>query len=270
MWNRKNFLIFALLLNCSYFIGTSILAARYVSSQNQRHLNYFVEAGSQAIIDKYILDIHHRNAFTNEFKGLDFVNEIRNWAALNNITNVVELEAKIATSWVGSREEVPFNRTQLKFIEDVGFYKNENYLNFAYFLLSNEKQFFITQQFDDSELLLRLDTFGIQMTIVEREGSETPRVLYTTLPKDIAEELTQKINFNAPQSSPGTATLSKEAYVFNTIQLIPHGPLAQRMLFTKKIGSYKLLTIDEVLIFIWTLFCVSIALNVALFKFTDR
>jgi hypothetical protein len=268
MWNRKKFLIFAVFLNCIYFVGTSILVTRHVSNHNNSHMLLWVKSSSRAVVDKIILDIHHRNAIANEFKQLDFVNEIRDWASINNITNVVQLEEKITRNWVGSREKIPFNKTQLKSMEDVGFYKNENYLNFNYFLKANEKRFFITQQFDDIELLLYLDAYGMQMTIVESEGENTGLVLYSTLPKMTANELLQKTPLNKTQTTPERVTLAKETYIMQMVDLISHAPLRQKILFTKKVRSYELVSKIDILIYIWTFFCISIVLNIALFKFT--
>jgi hypothetical protein len=269
MWNRKNFLIFALFINCVYFIGTAILITRFMGQHDQNQMNHWIRAGSQAVVDKIILDIRHRNEIAHDLERFD-PNDIRGWASTNSITNLVELNENTATNFVGSREKVPFNRTQLKDMEDVGFYKNEDSLNFSYFLRVKEKQFFFTQKIEETDFLPILDAYEMQMTIIEIDSENSAFTLYTTLAKDTAHELLQKTDFNLRRSSPEDIILSKDSYVLNSIDLIPHGPLKQRLHFTKKRNSYQLFKIGDVLIFIWTLFCVSIVLNVVLFKFSDR
>ena len=270
MWNRKKFLILIVFLNCIYFVGTSFLVTRHINNHNQSHLNRWIEAGSRAVLDILLLDINDRKVFAEEFKAMDLEKEIKDWAAAKNILNVVELTKKTAKSWVGLREKVPFDRKQIKYMEDVGFYKDPNYLNFNYFLDVDGRQFFITQQVDDMDLLLYLEVYGMGVTILEIDADKNAHTLFTTLPKHIADELMQKTSHDNPGSLPESKTLAKEIYMIKTVDLIPHSPLKQKMLFTKKMSSYELLKIVYVLVFIWTFFCISIALNVVLFKYADR
>ncbi len=252
-----------------YFVGTSVLVSRHINKHNQFQSNRWIEAGSRAVLDKLLLDSKHRESFSPELQNLHSKEDFKRWASEENITNVVELEEESATSWVGSREGVPFRRTHLKFLDDVGFYKNANYLNFNYFLKVDSRQFLITQQIDDVDLSVYLDAYGMEVAIVESDGENSVHLLYTTLPKTVTDDLAQKISFDEQRLLPESMTLAKEIYMVKTVDLIPHGPLQQKIVFTKKMSSYELLKIQDVLIFIWTFFCISIALNVVLFKYAD-
>lgn len=270
MWNRKKFLIFAVFLNCIYFVGTSFLVTRYISKYNQSFLIDWVESGSQAVLKKIILDSKERKNITDQLAHLDFAIKIDDWAKQNKILNLVELKDETVKNWVGLRTKVPFDRKQLQNSDDIGFYKNADYLNFNYLLNLKERQFFATQQINPSDLTLYFEVYGMGITIVESEGENTALTLFTTLPQNIASELLQKTSFGKPQTKPEHITLAKESYMVQMVDLILHAPLRQKILFTKKMNSYKLLKIEDVLIFIWTFFCISIVLNVVFFKYADR
>jgi hypothetical protein len=266
MWNRKKFLIFALFLNCIYFIGTSVFVTRYVSKFNRSYLIQWVESGSQAVLDKITLDSDEREVLADELVNLDFGTKIKDWAHAKNITNLIEIKDETTKNWVGSRTEFPFNRNHLQNFDDIGFYNGSKHLNFNYLLQVKDKQFFATQQIDPVDLALYFEVYGMELTIVESDGENSAFILYTTLQKNTAHELLQKTPFDERQTMPEHMTLEKNSYVVQIVDLIPHGPLKQKIFFTKRIDSYKLLRVSDVLVFIWTFFCVSIALNVVLFR----
>lgn len=269
MWNRKKFLILALFLNCIYFIGTSIIVTRYVSKFNRSYLTQWVESGSQAVLDKITLDSKDRKDLADELINIDFATKIKDWANTKNITNLIEIKDQTTNSWVGLRTKFPFDRNHLQNFDDIGFYKDAEHLNFNYLLQVKDRQFFVTQQVDPRDVAVYFEVYGMQLTIVESDGENSALTLYTTLQNNTASELLQKMPFDKQQTMPEYMTLEKESYLVQIVDLIPHGPLKQKILFTKKIGSYNLLRVGEVLVYIWTFFCISIALNVVLFKYSE-
>lgn len=251
-------------------MGTSILVTRYVSKYNQSLLYNWMESGSQAVLKKIILDAKERENLGNELIQLDFETKIKDWALEKNITNLIEFKDETVKNWVGSRTKVPFARNQLQTVDDVGFYKDVDTLNFNYLLKANEREFFATQKIDPLNVALYFEVYGTAITIVESEGENTGLTLYTTLPKTLADELLQKTSFEKNQTSPEHISLAKDTHVVQMFDLISHPPIRQKILFTKRISSYQIVSSNDILIFIWTFFCISIVLNVVLFKFSDR
>jgi hypothetical protein len=270
MWNRKKILIFALFLNCIYFVGTSFLVTRYVSNKNASFINDWLESGSQAVLDKIIFNSKGRADLVDELGNLDFETKIKDWASAKNIINLIELKDETVKNWIGLRKKVPFDRNQLQNSDDIGFYKNADQMNFNYLLQAKERHFFATQKMDPKDLDLYFEVYGMEITIVQNEGENTASALYTTLPKNTTNELLQKISFDNKQTTPQYVSLDKENYLVKMVDLIPHPPLQQKILFSKKISTYEIVSTTDVLIFIWTFFCISIVLNVVLFKFADR
>ena len=196
MWNRKNFIIFALFLNCIYFIGTSILVTRYVNVLEwTTHLEW-LEHASEPILHKILFDEQTRESLEKELETFDFKKSIATWATKYQLIHLVELNTK-NINWIGSREKIPFNSKHLENRQELGFNKTSDKLLFSYILETKQKTFLISQQIEEQQIKQFLDAYDVDIMIAEKENLNSSRLLYTTLSLPVAQILLEKNGFRA-------------------------------------------------------------------------
>jgi hypothetical protein len=270
MWIRKNFLTFALFLNCAYFIGVSAIVVRHFSREpHQDALGSWVNEGAELITQQLILDTAARAAMMAEVGDPDSELKIKTWAHPHNIVNFIERKQENSQVWIGARKDVPFTYADLKEPGSVGFSRKDERLFFSYLLENSAFSFYITQEKAADALKMQLSAFGMGMTVIESENTGDTRVLYTNLPSPIADDLLAQTDFEAMPSSK-QFTLSQERYFVKTINLVHSPQLKQKMLFTKKITHYQIVSLVDILIFVWTFFIISVVLNLVLFKYSKN
>jgi hypothetical protein len=277
MWNRKNFLIFALFLNCIFFLGTAVLMSRSLSNNDRVPMLAMMDEGVQRIVQALTMDPQTKIALTKELSDLDLPKGLEDWAKAKNIINLIEINNAKPTEWIGSRKRIPFLVEQLELDGAIGFYRSLDQLNFNYFLQTENKTFLATQQVPADSVKALLEAYVVDLSIVESEGENSPLLLYSTLSpagvetrKSIADELLFNIPFEEQEFDFREFTLSQEKHLIKMVNLVHSSKLKQKLLFTKKVANYAALSIKDIHIFIWTFFIISIVMNIVLFKFSSR
>ncbi len=265
MWNRKNFLKIALLLNCLYFIGTSLLVVRYVNLKDQSPLKAWLEESSRAITNKLIWDAKKRLSMIEALKNLNTKAEFESWAQKNDIVAIIGQNNDEDINHVGQRESIPFKRSQLLQENAVGFFYRNNQLHLNYFVRQT-KDFLLTQSFKDDFIRLLLEPAMMEVTVIEFHHKDSPQLLYTTLTKAAAEDLLEHTSVETLDQEPQHIVLDKEVHFIKSEPLLNLSDFKQKIFFSKKHTQYNVVTLFDVLMLIWTSFCIVVVLNVLLFK----
>ncbi|MBY0383541.1 hypothetical protein K2X05_00145 [bacterium] len=227
MQSRKNILFLALLLNCIYFLGISFFVHRQLSNR------------------------------TEQLQGITWLNN----AAQQVLKSLLLIPPEPPPAGTVVRpEEIPFPKEHFN-ETTIGFHKKDEQFIFTY--LSDNK--FISEKKPIKPVLEQLTVFGVDLSIVEKEQDDR-RVLFSSFTNETAQDLLNQTPFEQLEIESSKWTINKEKYLIKMINLSDDPKLQQKMVFSLKLPNYEAISVSEILIYIWTFFCISIVFLFFVFK----
>lgn len=278
MNSQKKFLTFAVILNIVFFAGVSF----WVQSQRTENpLAFGLAHGVQSFNKQFQSDVFDARTLFQELTKTTSL--ARKKEIVTAFTDDIEMAFEIYKTnileIIGQRKSLPF--PQVLFATDsIGFHRQKDLLFWTYFVnhsslhATNDAVLTLKKPMRSLDKLLMFS--GISLAIVEQDFDQQ-KILYSNLKDPEAQDLLAQ----APFKDAGLAynadattiaqnefymTLQRQKYLAVMLNLSHTDTFKQKIIFVMKDADYEGLSLPQLHLMIWTLFCICVGLTALILK----
>jgi hypothetical protein len=274
MGTRKNFLVFALFLNLLFFLGVTFFVSRQLAQGvDQTPMKSWLASATLQITSVMSQRQKHLEAQRRTLQDLKEVEKKKKFALMQRLTFVLEKNQNTVLEIIGDLKSFPFPMNLF----------DKNLLSFYF-----EKDDLVMSSFSDTQphivlskphpiapIIQGLKAMGVDLSILENVDGER-LVLFSSFTNPTAQELLAKVDFAAPATpldmdlstamgSSFLITVAQQKHLALMVNIAQTEHLQQRAVFTLALPNYEILTTTEFMLYIWTFFCISLALTLLVY-----
>lgn len=282
MFRKKN-LLFAVFLNLLFFLGVTFFVSRQLSKGTpaQSPMSSWLAKAALHVASLLHNDRDKMNAHKDHLATLKQLEQKKKYAAEKELSLVFESDGKNVHEIIGSVRSFPFPQSIFN-QRLIGVYRSRDQLFFSYFTKETPSTIFSIGK-PLKSLTETLAILGIDLSFVEDVDNQK-LVIYSSLPEGSAQDLLSQIDFekegasidadlHTMMNSSFLVTISQQKYlalVLNLAHLADANGFRQKAVYTIPLPHYEAISLTELCLYIWTFFCISIALTfLVYFKQTD-